>query len=901
MNIGKSALILAIILVTAAAGYWLYTQYSSVPQLQNRQLISDNAVFIFETDQADASWNSLVTHPLWEKVKSFPAFEEIANGLSQLDSLTGLSGQVSRILNGNTLSISYHPNGAENFELLYILQQEKSAFEDLISSISDKLPADIQTNKRTYADIEITEVFKGTDQRLYSFAHLGGLLIFSESSFLIEEAIRMYEAPQAISNHWEEVELSDQAGSLGKVLVSAKSLANLIKGTSKDRESIQIQSLENLDAEAIFSVYLDDDQIRFEGDIALFEEVSFTPSLQANLSEIKEGISARALSITQYNLPGIFEIQALTNRGFQGKSTIQGEVQRNLIDQGFIDGLGGEFYLQELEPNADGSRNLILVARIISDNSPISILKNYLEQETSTFSDFYLGEEIFFVGIEELPAYLFSGKFQGFPQTFISQRGNLLLFANSQTAIKMLLDDLSAGYTWTNSSSSLNLGNVLNPSTGFSQTYRLGPIWTSWTDQANSAWSSFLQRYRPVFTSFDYLSLRISQVGDVKKSSIIIPFDEESPSPVETTPAAVSLASQKQVEFESRLIWGPQSITNYQDGTEDLILQDENYNLHLLNADGTLVYSYPLSGPILGEAFQIDYYKNGKLQVLLATPEKVYGIDRLGNPLTGYPFDFEEKLTHLQLVDYDNNREYRFFLATAEGNLYLLDKIGKRLDGWNPNSLQDPSFQAPNHFRVPGKGDYMGTLSTSGSLHLFNRRGEKEDGSPYDLKGAFNSGLFFGRLAASNRFGLTGVTKDGQVIQVNFDGEIINRNQLVKEDRDSEFFLVPDQKNQSFLIVSKTFNQLKVFSSKEEELFNSRVSEGKLIYQYFDFGGNRQIFALVDQEQNFAFLYDLNGNLLTNLPLDSSGRIQISFDQRNNQYLIRSIVGNKLISYLLAA
>lgn len=900
MNIGKSALILAIILVSAATGYWLYTKYSSEPQLQNRQLISDNAVYIFETEQADVSWNTLVNHSLWEKISIFPAFEQIATSLSKLDSLTGYQGQISRMLYGNKLSISYHPIGAENFELLYILQQEKAEFENLLTSIRSQIPNDIKITNRNYTDIEILEVIKGTDERLYSFAHLGGLLVFSESSFLVEEAIRMYEAPQILSNSWVLYESSDQEGSLGTLWLSGKSIAQLIKGTSKDRESIQIKSLENLDAKAGYEVFLEPNQIRLEGEIMLFENVSFTPSLQANLSEAQDGISARALAITQYNLPGVFEIQELQNRGFTAKSTIQGEVQRNLIDQGFIDGLGGEFYFQELEPNADGSKNLVLVTRIINDNAPISILRTYLEQENTTYSDFYRDEEIFFVGLEELPAYLFASKFQGFPQTFITKRGNLLFFANSQSAMKMLIDDLKDGYTWGHSGFPENLNRILNPSTGFSQTYRLKEIWKSWTDQANSSWSSFLQRYRPSFTSFDYLTLRINQVGDQKKSSILIPFDDSAPAPVEAQ-ASVSLASQKQIGFEHPLIWGPQSIINYQDGSEDLIVQDENHVLHLLNSEGTLVYSVPLSGKILGDAYQVDYYKNGKLQVLFATSDKVYGIDRLGNPLTGYPFNFDQKLTHLQLVDYDNNREYRYFLSTAGGDLILLDKTGKRLDGWNPNSIGDPSFQNPNHFRVPGKGDYMGTLSTSGKLHLFNRRGEAQAGSPFNLSGEFNTGLFFGRMNASNQYGFTGVTRDGQVIQVNFDGEIINRNQLIKDDRDSEFFLVSDQRNQSFLIVSKTFNQLKAFSPKEEELFNLRVSEGKLMYQYFDFGGDRQIFVVVDPEQNFAFLYDLSGNLLTNLPLDSSGPIQISYDQRNNQYLIRTIVGNQLISYLLSA
>jgi hypothetical protein len=84
-------------------------------------------------------------------------------------------------------------------------------------------------------------------------------------------------------------------------------------------------------------------------------------------------------------------------------------------------------------------------------------------------------------------------------------------------------------------------------------------------------------------------------------------------------------------------------------------------------------------------------------------------------------------------------------------------------------------------------------------------------------------------------------------------------------------------------------------------LFNIRVSEERLVYQYFDFGSDRQIFAVTDPLQNFTYLYDLSGNLLTNLPLDSSGPIQISFDQRANQYAIHTIMGDQMITYFLSA
>lgn len=898
MNIGKSALILAIILVATVAGYLLYSDYFSSSTLENKQLISDNAVFVLESDQADQSWNKLVNHPLWEKIKTIPSFEKIATNLSTLDSLTGFQGHISRLLNGNNLTISYHPTGAESFDLLYILQLDKSSLENLLSSIKSNISGETKLVARTYSETEITEVTQGSDSRLMSFTYLNGLLVLSESSFLVEEAIRKSQVP-ADELIPANLTASGEKG-LATLWLRGKSLASFLKGVIKERESQQIRALENLDASVAYEFFLDANQIRFEGNLDFSEAPSFTPSLAANISEIQKAISARTVSLTQFNLQGIAEIQQLENRGFVPKSTIQAEVQQNLIDQGFLDGFGGEFYLQELESRADGSSNLVLVARLLNDNEPLDILKNYLQKESETYSDFYGNDEVFYVPTEELPAYLFSGKFVGFPQTFVIRRGNIILFANSQEAVKMLLDDLNRGYTWDSNALPDYLRAALSPSAGFSQTYRIKEIWNKWTTLTNSSWSSYFQKYRPVFSAFPYLTLRVNQIGEEAKSSILITFDETAPE-IEIAENQVNLQSDQVLRFNQRLNWGPKEIINYQDNSKDLILQDQDHTLYLINSAGEIVYRYPLSGPVISDAFQVDYFKNGKLQLLLATKDKIYGIDRLGNPLTGYPFDLKESITHLQLVDYDNTRDYRYFVATESANLLLLDKTGNKLEGWNPNPISENSLQSPRHYRVPGVGDYMGTLTSSGKLHLFNRRGEKQSGSPFDLSASFQSELFFGKSTTTNRFVLTGVSTDGQVIEVSFNGEVVNRNQLEKDDRDSEFKLIPDQNQNQFIILSKTFNQLKVFNSKQEVLFNIRVSEERLVYQYFDFGSDRQIFAVTDPLQNFTYLYDLSGNLLTNLPLDSSGPIQISFDQRANQYAIHTIMGDQMITYFLSA
>jgi len=194
----------------------------------------------------------------------------------------------------------------------------------------------------------------------------------------------------------------------------------------------------------------------------------------------------------------------------------------------------------------------------------------------------------------------------------------------------------------------------------------------------------------------------------------------------------------------------------------------------------------------------------------------------------------------------------------------------------------------------------MVASTESGSLFLFNRRGEKQSGSPIKLTDELSSGLVYNRTAGSAGFFLSAISSNGEIIHVNFDGEVSYRNQLIIEDKDNDFVLVPDQQEMDFVIISRNFNQIKVMNREEEELFSVRVAEGNLKYQYFDFGSGRKIIVITDPLQEFSYLYDMSGNLLTQLPPESLGKLEISYQANLGQYLIRTISGNYLTTYQLS-
>ena len=900
MKIWKSLLILFITILLAGGGFWIYKSYFSTRKINSLEVISQNAVFVFETYQGANQWNAVINDPVWQILKAFPAFQKFADQLVTLDSLNGGSGEIAETINGQQATISLHSTGIETFELLFTLNLNSSTAAGFIDEITSRIPSGSRFQSRKYSDTDVLEYYDSDNNRIWSISILGDLAVISSSSFLVEEAIRFFvnEDQQSFYSLVNEATYNSEAE--GRLLVSGKGIASLLKGVGGQRQSDAISSLEILPGVAALYMQLEENQMVFKGPVIYGEEVNFTPSIQANLASIEEVISNRTLSVTQINLESIYETQKITNRAFTARSTFSGDIQRKLVDKGFLDSFTGELYLLDLESTGGTDQNLALLARTRDAEQAIQQLKEFQVSESDEGLDFYSGHEILYLSEENFPAHLFEGKFPGFGQTFISSENEILIFTNSQQAMKLVLDDIGSGSTWGKSSRAPRAKKDLSPTSGFSRIFLTDHIWDSWTKNSNPSWSSFLQKYAEAFQSFPWISFKINQLQDRTEATLSFPYDGESTPKIETTDA-VSVQPSNRISFDHRLIYGPKSITNYQDNTEDLIVQDQNNVLHLINSAGEEVYSIGLSGPIVSDVFQIDYYKNSKLQVLVATADKIYGIDRLGNSLPGYPLEVNnEKINQLNLVDYSNSKDYRYFISTGEGNLYLLDKTGEKLEGWNPKKIGSKTIGAPAHYRVPGKGDYMVALTEKGALQLFNRRGESQAGSSVILGNSFNSGLIAWRDPKSRFSQLVGITKNGEVIHSNFNGEIGYRNQLIKKDRDSQFLLIPDQKQNDFVFISRQFNEVSVLDRSEKALFSTRVSDDNLIYQYFDFGSNRQLFAITDLNQEFCYLYDLKGNLQTTMPLESTGAIQITYQSSLGQYLIRTVNGSTLTEFQLA-
>src|SRR5690606_13621780 len=85
-----------------------------------------------------------------------------------------------------------------------------------------------------------------------------------------------------------------------------------------------------------------------------------------------------------------------------------------------------------------------------------------------------------------------------------------------------------------------------------------------------------------------------------------------------------SVSEEFNIKITEDLLNTPQFLINHETNQKEIVLQDVKNNLYLISNTGTLIWKKQLDGPLLGLVEQIDMYKNGRLQLAFATPNKVY-------------------------------------------------------------------------------------------------------------------------------------------------------------------------------------------------------------------------------------------------------------------------------------
>jgi hypothetical protein len=367
-------------------------------------------------------------------------------------------------------------------------------------------------------------------------------------------------------------------------------------------------------------------------------------------------------------------------------------------------------------------------------------------------------------------------------------------------------------------------------------------------------------------TGFYGVGLQLSQTTDLLYTTIFAnyaPYRDKEPRTI------------WQSRLDTIILGKPVLVDNHVSGDKEVMVQDAKNNLYLINNMGRILWKRPLEEPIMSEIYQIDYYKNNKLQYLFNTATRLYLLDRNGNYVARYPISLPALATNgLAVFDYLNDKDYRIFVALADDRIYLYDKTGNRNPGWDAPKSEGIVTLPLQHFVSQGR-DYL-VYSDQFRNYITDRRGNVRVTPDRSFVRNATSLFYLEGEDQGSPF-LTTTTTRGELVHVALPS---GKTSLTSyhEELEPHYFTWISLPNGHSRYVYVTENRFQLFDEKGN-LAASRIFEEPVLINVdlYQFSSSDIKFGLVEQHGGHIHLLNLDGSEYEGFPLKGISRFSIGF------------------------
>lgn len=325
--------------------------------------------------------------------------------------------------------------------------------------------------------------------------------------------------------------------------------------------------------------------------------------------------------------------------------------------------------------------------------------------------------------------------------------------------------------------------------------------------------------------------------------------------------------------------------TNHTTQENEITFQDNSNSLYLISSTGNLIWKKKLSEPIKSKIYTVDIFRNGKLQLLFNTKNHIHLIDRNGKYVQGYPLKTPNSITsNITLLDYDNTKDYRIFIACADKKIYNFSLYGIKTEGFVPFKTAD-IVELPISYVKIGLSDYLITADISGKIYAFSRKGLGR----IDFKNKTIQDL-------NHLLVLEGTTiENTKLIYVDDKNNLLSKITLTDKKEiiklgdelsgfKTSFHLINDDNQKDMLCYGNgAFYGYDLFSNKLIEFFNENAVYTNVECVKLT---NKLLYVAFDHAEQKTDILSSNGKLLTQYPNTTHKPLVIDLYKNGKQYVL---------------
>ncbi len=914
--------LVAVALALSAIGYFIL-QRSMIVSADPFGAVPGDAVVIGRTiNLGDFISSARAEKDMWRELETVLNSSKLTGGIGFLDSLLRENPSASVLTAGKRLFFSVHPAGRDNYETIYYLEiassGEARAFTQIMYQL---LEGQSPVSERVYNRARIYDAsFRWDDDAVnLSWTTNGGVFILSISPLLIENAVDQLYSGNAVTEDEAFMKVHGTAGREvdANIYLNLKHFPGYISTFTEGKSKNLLSGFTELGNWAELDLHIREGAFMLNG-------FSFSEQDKHNYLNVFDGQSPVTLNaesvIPGYSSAfmglGLSDMQLFQQNytGWLEKTDQMGEYE-NMHEEflrltgekpadifhSFMEGEIAMVMTGWDNPGVKGESFLVIKTR--SRSLAMEAMQGMLrhnaaltDRDADSYKEIYQVDREISWDIYNWPfintGEVLFGRIFGVAETsWFTFVDNYLVFGESSRGLSefihanVLNQTIDADLRFREFSEFLVSRNNFY---FYSNVTRSAGIFTS---IFNEQLSGNLTNNLESFLKFQAMALQFSSGREMIYNNLFLRY---SPQIIEEP------HTEWQTRLDTLINFKPLLLTNHNTGDNEIFVQDLNNTIYLINNAGRILWKKPLPGKIMGNVYQIDYFNNNRLQMLFNTREHIYLLDRNGNDVGRYPIRLPSPATNgISLFDYENNKDYRIFVACEDRSVVARTKEGNIVTGWTFRETEHNVYNEIRHFRVGGRDHIV--FADNHRVYIADRQGNirvrPDRVFPVSSQ---NNIIYEGRTPESDpRLTLTDTL--GLVWHIYFDGR--TETKKTGEYTRHHFFDFQDvdaDGYRNYIFIDN--NRLDVYRRDGSLMFGHDFPvavDAPPAYYYFS-GDDRKV-GVVSRDAGQIYLFNSSGDLYQGFPLHGRSLFTIGFlNQGHGQFHL--IVGseyNFLYNYIV--
>jgi len=864
-------------------GFYIFLKRDQNPLTNPLHAVPLNTAMVLEI-KYPVSFISQIrnNNELWKGLSQLEGLDRTNRFFGLVDSLIKNDEKLQTLFNKRSIILSINQTGKNQFDPLYLCSiPNRYEANQAISQITKLVPASEKTETKKYNQTKVY-IFKtnhSPDSIIYLSYHRG-ILMASPFEILLQDAIRQVETESGIDDSPGFKRLMQTAGQHvdANMYIQFRNFSNLMELWFKTgfADTFGIKG---------FADWSELD-LNLKSQTILLNGFAFSSDEKGKFMQVFQGQTPQSIKFPRI-VPagsngfvgfGIDNID-LYLKNLRNYMEEIGERDRFNINEQQIIQAFGESSIQEIEAIfrnefaqitlSDGTCLFAMGIRGYRDGNELlqrffSRYTNKTHEAISSFrKDYSIDKEsvfpIYRMPITYFPTRLLGPWFKNCSADYVATFDDYLIFSNSYAGLTRFIYTNILQKTVAYDADFNRFANFLTSKANFYLYANVTGNCSQAGQLLNEQGYAYFKRNKKTIRDFYAIGWQFSVENNLLYNNLLFRYQPST---------QIKAATVWETRLDTLVAFKPALVTNHLTNEQEIFVQDLKNTIYLINKEGRIIWKRKLNEPIESEIFQVDFYKNGKLQYLFNTKHQLQLIDRNGNSVERYPIDLPSPASApLNLFDYENRKNYRIFIPGADQQVHVFDIEGKRIAGFNFPGADNTIVSQVQYIRK-GNKDYLAINDTS-RIYIVNRQGETRIKLSKQFSPSVNNSFTYDSGV------LVRTSTNGTIYSIDFDGNVTSK--VIQKFTPDHFFNYQDIDNDGvseYIFVDQ--NKLMVFERsgkmRFDYAFSNSITEHPAFYR---FSAEKMTIGITESGAAKIYLIDKSGKLMNGFPLTGKTRFSI--------------------------